>query len=262
MTLIVGIVCPDGIVIGSDGAATLGALGQRTARQPTRKLEICHGSVIVGTSGPVGLGQRILGEISELTENNGLANRKPYQVMSTMRIELFNKHIQAELQAAQTAQKLIGQPALDSALSSTLVAMPVKDKACLFLFDQQGAPEMASDSLPFISIGSGQALADPFLSFVRRVFWPDRCPTLPESVFATVWTLDHAIKTNPGGVADPVQIAILEKTGGTWHARELEKAELEEHREATSSAEEALRGFRQTMSNGGGSVTETPPKPT
>jgi 20S proteasome alpha/beta subunit len=261
LTLIVGIVCPDGVVVSSDGAATLGALGQRTARQPTRKLEICHNAVIVGTSGPIGLGQRIFGEIEELTQNNGLQNKKPFQAMNAIRIELFNKYIQPELQAAQVARGVVGQPALDSALSATLVAMPVKDRGCLFAFDQQGAPEMASDSLPFMSIGSGQPLADPFLAFIRRVFWPDRCPTIPESVFAVVWTLDHAIKTNPGGVADPVQVAILEKQDNNWRARELDEAELHEHREATSSAEDALRAFRQAMASSGGSPPETPPQP-
>lgn len=63
MTLIVGIKCDDGIVLGADGAATLGVMGQSTVRQATKKLDILKESVVVGVSGPVGLAQRIRGEI-------------------------------------------------------------------------------------------------------------------------------------------------------------------------------------------------------
>jgi 20S proteasome alpha/beta subunit len=40
MTLIIGIKCSDGIVMGADGAATFGSLGQQTIRQGTKKLEV------------------------------------------------------------------------------------------------------------------------------------------------------------------------------------------------------------------------------
>lgn len=40
MTLIIGIKCRDGIVMGADGAATFEALGQHTIRQETTKLDI------------------------------------------------------------------------------------------------------------------------------------------------------------------------------------------------------------------------------
>ncbi len=38
MTLIIGIKCSDGIVMGADGAATFATLGQPTIRQETKKL--------------------------------------------------------------------------------------------------------------------------------------------------------------------------------------------------------------------------------
>ena len=38
MTLIVGVLCNGGVVVGSDGAATLGAMGVSTARQDIKKL--------------------------------------------------------------------------------------------------------------------------------------------------------------------------------------------------------------------------------
>ena len=59
MTLIVGAKCSDGVVLGADGAATLGdpALGQQTVIQPVHKLKTLQGRMVMGVSGAVGLGQ-------------------------------------------------------------------------------------------------------------------------------------------------------------------------------------------------------------
>jgi hypothetical protein len=121
---------------------------------------------------------------------------------------------------------------------------------------------MVTSNVPFISIGNASAMADPFLAFLRRVFWRDRAPTLAESVFAITWTLDHAIQTMPGGLADPMQIIVLEqqRSGAKWQARELDANELREHREAITTAEAALRSFRETLAGSPGAV-EAPPIP-
>ena len=118
----------------------------------------------------------------------------------------------------------------------------------LFQFDQQCAPEEASSGLPFISIGSGQPLADPFLAFIRRIFWRDRLPTKAEGIFAALWTLQHAIETAPGGIGDPTQMILTEKVSNDqWQARELPQEELQEHKEAISCAECSLSNFRDSF---------------
>ena len=32
--------------------------------------------------------------------------------------------------------------------------------------------------MPFISLGSGKMSADPFLGFLRKVYWPSNLPTI------------------------------------------------------------------------------------
>jgi hypothetical protein len=123
-------------------------------------------------------------------------------------------------------------------------------------FDQQGTPEQATENLPFVAIGSGQPLADPFLSFLRRIFWPTRLPTLAEGVLATLWCLRQAIDTNAGGVADPIQIFALDSSG---KVKELEEIELGEHYQAIEGAERALAGFRDTFKTG--PTDQQPPIP-
>ncbi len=261
MTLIVGVKCSDGVVVGADGAATLGAMGQQTIRQNARKLNILSNRIIVGVSGPVGLGQRINGRISDLFSQNKLSGKNSVDGMTIIRQAIW-PDIYGELQAATAAKDLIGQVALLSALSHSVVAMPLDRKFGLFQFDQQGAPEEATDDLPFVSIGSGQPTADPFLAFIRKVFWPNSLPTLEMGIFSTLWTLRHAIETNPGGVADPKQIMVLERQGKDFNAHELASEELEEHDEAITAAESVLGDFR-SLTGGKSSPTPAtaPPEP-
>jgi 20S proteasome alpha/beta subunit len=258
MTLIIGIKCSDGIVMGADGAATFAALGQPTIRQETKKLDILVNRLIVGVSGPIGLGQRIKAEIENLWTNGRptLGDQRPADAMKIMREALWTKHIGPEMQVAQVAAGVVGQSAIQSAIASTVVCMPLKGVPCLIQFDHQGAPEEANASLPFVAIGSGQPIADPFLAFLRRLFWPNSLPTLNDGIFTTVWTLHHAIKTHPGGVSDPVQIIILEKTQNNssgnqtnqmWKARELPEAELYEHMESIKGHEKELIDYHRII---------------
>jgi len=249
MTLIVGILCQDGIVVGADGAASLGVMGQMTARQPTKKLALIQDCMIVGVSGTVGLSQRIAGMMQRLHEGMAFRGKdrpvRPDEALATIRTQIWTEILEMEFKVANLTQPVLGNniSRIDASCFS-IIALPISKQLCLFQLDQQGHPEMASKDLPFVAIGSGQHGADPFLSFLRRIFWPDHQPNLAEGIFATVWTLDHAIKTSPGGVADPMQIATLQiDKNGKASCRELCDNDLAMHREAVTNAEKYLREF-------------------
>ena len=246
MTLIVGIKCEDGVVVAADGAATLGSMGHQTARQPVRKLEIVAGaSAIFALSGPVGLMQR-LQAIVESSIHGKLRGKKCSQIMTELRQD-FWQVVSYEMNVAKVARDLIGNVALTDVISSCVLAMPVEDAPCLFQFDQQCAPEQATANVPFVAIGSGQQTADPFLAFIRRTFWSDRLPNLAEGTFAAYWTVRHAIETMPGGVADPIQIAVLRQVDSKWRAVELRSEELQEHKEFLGAIEDHLRSFKREV---------------
>lgn len=97
-------------------------------------------------------------------------------------------------------------------------------------------------------MGSAQYLTDPFLAFLRKVFWQKSIPDLPSAIFAATWTLQHAIDLNVGGVDGPIRIAVLEKDpSNNLKARKLSDQELDEHRERVNAAEEWLRSFELGM---------------
>jgi hypothetical protein len=263
VTLIIGIKGADGIVVGSDGAATYTTvLGQsHTITQPTAKLEIIGQHIILGVSGPVGLGQSFRHEIEPPVKTHN--NKAPWKNMPEARRflqEALWKHAQIVWQRAEIISKTAGQHALLEALHTTVVALPVQDEPRLLQFNHQCQPEEASKSLPFVAIGSGQATADPFLAFIRRVFWPDAEPGLKDGIFAVAWALHYSIKAQPGGIAEPIQIVVLEKlASGEWKARKLSEDELGQHRQMIKTLEDEFPKFaKKTFSEPSG---EPIPKP-
>ncbi len=242
MTLIIGTLCSDGIVMGADGAATLGELGQKTICQPVKKLDIVDTKIVTGISGPVGLGQIIRGEIESLWSKEKLKNKKPYEAMLTLQ-EKIRPHLLNELSAAKIAGATLGIVAINSAISHTLVAIPIKKELCLFQFNQQGLAEQATKNLPFVAIGSGQTIADPFLAFIRRIFWKESLPNVEQGKFAVQWTLEHAIKTAPEGISEPIQIVELRKEDSDLVASEISQDNLKEGLEAISDIEKYISNF-------------------
>lgn len=245
MTLLVGIKCQHAVVLASDGAATYGSgLGGQTVRQDTKKVLIIDDRAAIATSGPVGIGQRLSGEFQAMLTNGDqpLKAMESWQVMAFLR-QKFAPTLLSELQYAAQAQALIGSAARQSALSFTLAAMMVAGDPCLFQFDQQGAPEEQTDTLPWVTAGSGQGSADAFLAFLRRVLWPGRVPTLQEGVFTALWTVLQGINTAPGFVGGDPQVVVVDGNG----ARELSKDDLQEHRESIAAAEAALAGYKSRL---------------
>lgn len=230
MTLIIGIKCSDGVVIGSDGAVTTATtLGQsQTITQQAAKLNIIGEHLVFGVSGPVGLSQAYCQEIEPLITRN--RNKVPWTSVTQARQVLQAKlwtHAQAAWERASVVAKVYGAAAAgQDALHESLVGLPIGDEAHLIQFSHQCQAQQATIDLPFVAIGSGQKTADPFLAFIRRTFWPNQSPSLGDGIFAILWALDYSIKAQPGGIGDPVQLATLSLDGANWKAKILSPDEL------------------------------------
>lgn len=246
MTLIVGIKCQNGVVLAADGAATFGLpMGQGyTIKQTTaRKLRIIGDHCVLGVSGPIGLSQCYHDEIDTYIRSRN--NRTPWKTGAEARSWLQTamwKHAGPAWERAATVGRATGQANVSDALHSSVVALPLGDSGCLIQFTEQCNAEEASSDLPFVSIGSGQPAADPFLAYLRRVLWPDALPFLHDGTLAAVWTLDHAIQTQAGFVAEPIQVVVLKQDGAkAWKAEELSAADLGEHKEMIATLEDEMR---------------------
>jgi hypothetical protein len=142
----------------------------------------------------------------------------------------------------------------------SLIAVPVKERPCLFQFDNTGAPEQATEEVPFVALGSGQQIADPFLAFLRKILWKEKQPTLAEGRLIAAWTVRHVAETNPGGVALPLQMASLTVKGGKPAIEPME--DPAEHFQQIDATEAALRDhILKQWTASAGSVAPPAPQP-
>jgi 20S proteasome alpha/beta subunit len=242
VTLIVGILCSDGVVMASDSAATLGSDGCTTiGQQHIRKIHPLATSLIYSSCGSVGMSQLIAARVRRLWEEGGAGGVKNAAEMMDKIGRVICDCVSPYLKSANLVRPLVGDAS--SSLCKSLVAVPIKKQPCLFAFDFGGAPEHATPELPFMALGSGQAIADPFLAFLKRLLWPSGAPSLSEGKLAAIWTIDHVRKTNPGGVGGPIQLATLASAdAGIPVVTLFEEQSLQEHLVLIRAAEQALIG--------------------
>lgn len=244
MTVLVGIRCKDGVVVGSDSSVTFGSMGGRTIEQAARKVEIIEDSMIVAGTGQVGLGQRFCQQLSQAYQQkkfSGIGCTEIGKVMTQLAIGDF-----AQTQAPK------GQ-------YGALVAFAAKHEPylCEFAVDDF-QPEIKTEHIWYASMGSGQAIADPFLGLMRKVFWQDGMPTLADGVFAAAWTLQHTIDVNAGGVNGPIHLATLRIDGGKASAKYLTEDEIGQHLENVRGAEKYLRGYSEVLQGTKGAPPDVP----
>jgi hypothetical protein len=233
MTIVIGVICKEGVVIGSDSSATFlaGNLNIHTVEQKIKKVTVIHDNKVMCGSGEVALSQRFEQIISRYWLNSDLTNKSDIDIT----VDLYQSTLKDFQLTNSNFNQFCSCLAFFHNDSFSLCEFPLKT----FL------PELKSESLWYVSMGSGQIITDPFLGFVRKIFWNDKQPCLNDGIFGTIWALNHAIEVNPGGIGAPVQIGILDNN--TKSARLLSDSELEEHIECVSDFENHIRRYRREI---------------
>lgn len=259
MTLLVGVLCSNGAVIAADRQATHGAMGQHTVGQSVTKVRVINGEGLYASSGHNGLGQQ-LGAIVESKQPEFKNQRYDAYIVKLQ--DALRPLVNNALNTAGLAARVVGNAAaMGDSLCGGLLAAGFKDGLRLVEITPQVAVEYMTKDLPFISMGSGKMSADPFLGFLRKVFWPNELPTIQEGALAAYWTIRHAIDMKVFGVGFDVDVFTVEPSAKTFIARKLDDAELAEHVDFMKEAEQALRGVREAMTAppAAEAPAETPP---
>jgi len=209
VTVLVGVKCIDGVVIGADSMAT-SAMGPHPLVQllSDDKIQQIGDRVILATTGSVGLGQRLKAIIEKHWESKGFTG-PCLQCMATISgntVRAFH-----ESGVPRNQQNGLGFGAL--------LAAVVEDKPYLCEFGTLDfQPEIKQGRLFSVSMGSGQLLADPFLAFVSRVLWNNTLPNVDLAKIGVYWVLNHTIQYAPGGVGHPIKLGVVKKQSGKWTA--------------------------------------------
>ncbi|HCJ1109590.1 TPA: hypothetical protein NQN63_000189 [Legionella pneumophila] len=236
MTVLVGINCKDGVVIGADSSAT-SAMGQYPLiEMQTKKIDIINDKIIVAGTGQVGLGQRFKSIVKNAWDQGVFKH----------------DHVEVGRQLSQKALTDFGSTQAVKGSFGALVAFCCKKQVHLCEFPSNDfQPEFKETSrLWYVAMGSGQALAEPFLAFIRDVFWEKEIPSIQDGIFAAYWTLSHTIQLNAGGINGPINIATLRCINNDFQAKIFEEEELAEHKENISAIKSRLREYRQEIIDG------------
>lgn len=230
MSIVVGFLCSDGVVIGVDSGHTLtDQQGRPTILQKIPKIRIINDSVILSHVGREGIGQMINQIVeSRWKEQIFSEHDQPTEVAGRLRAIVLNDLQQANSKPYEKCS---------SAVAFSWHSTP---NLCVFSYSDY-EPEFKTANMWFFSMGSPQCITDSFLGLMKRVYWKNVQPTLEEGILATTWALYHTIDLAPGLISEPPQIAVLERSsGGLFTARSLEVAELQDYWGRVQSVEKKI----------------------
>jgi 20S proteasome alpha/beta subunit len=248
MTLLVGVLCSNGAVIAADRQLTHGAMGALTVGQAATKVHILDKKILFGSSGHVGLGQQLLACIQK--KRKELETYAYHQLIVDIQKDMRTIVDPAWQTATKAAQIVGAQVALQDCVCHSLFAAHFKDGPRLVEITPQVSVECLSADSPFVALGSGKQVADPFLGFLRRIYWASRLPTVNEGALAAIWTIEHAIEMKVLGVGFGVDVFVLEPKDKGYTAKQLDEAELMEPHDFIRAAEDALRQVAHPAADG------------
>ena len=241
MTLVIGVRCGDGIVIGADSIATYATpKGEYTVEQEMdSKVHKVDDSMLYAFSGGIGLGQDVMHSLKKSWERNKSKSKENIRKsLSQAVLEPINEYAK---RSSYVRTRLPSEPVQDPVITS-IVAFVANDQPTLIHYTLAGHPEEYTEGLHFVTIGSGQEDADPFLAFVKRVAWNDKQPkTVKQGIVGVLWALRYVSDSSSSiGVGGPFSIGVLEKEQGEWKASVLEEGRLGLYKGAIKSAERSL----------------------
>ena len=233
MTVLVGVKCSDGVVIGADSIATSAHGNSRLLQTQTDKIQIIEDKLIVAASGSVGLSQRFTNVVYSSWKNK-LFMKDPWECLKAISASTIQDFRSTHVPYTLPPQGL-------GFSFGALLAAPIGDQPYLVEYDGINfQPELRDGKPIFVSVGSGQLLAEPFVAFVSRVLWQEKVPDVKTAMFGVYWALDHTINFAPGGVGEPIKIATLRREKGQWKSRLLDDNELQEQAQHIEEIETRL----------------------
>jgi 20S proteasome alpha/beta subunit len=230
MTVVVGFHCSDGVVIAVDSMITPSMGNAAVGHHHGQKVFAVGADQLFAFAGDQGLAQRA----------RYIVEQNPPTPVSVHPI-LHAAHIYA-----QTAQQFqLTAVGMQNVNLNALIAFVFNGAHQCCMFGGSFQPMTLDANNFFAALGSGKQFADPFLRFVADTFCNNGQPTVKEARFLATWVVQHVIETNPGGVAGPIQMAVLSRNAQNhFEAKELAADDVLEHLEAVREAGEILRAWR------------------
>ena len=251
MTVLVGVRCSNGVVIGTDSAVTYAPVPdpQHFTAEVGQGLKIytIGTDVLAAITGEVGLGQRFAHVLENSLRNAVTINGRQIQLRALPPVEVMTAISQLAIgDFSRTRQQWERPMGLGALVAIVLEGSPrlIEFENTFFRPTLMGEQddEGAFRTLPLATAGSGQKLADPFLLHAHRVlFGETHFPSTADGRLLVACTLDHVIRYNTGGVGGSPHVASLEQDGQNWVIRQSPDDEV---RQQIQDLEAYMRAYR------------------
>jgi len=208
VTLIVGIICRDGIVVASDSQTTDEWSMARTDATKIYKIDLNDKtSGLVATAGSVDFGLQLVEGIEELAKSKALNGRRAIADLA----EQSNGQIkQKERSQFRRSSKEL-QRHFEDHRSILLIANYYKRTPCIFTLKSDGlvSPTILKNQL-FTSIGNSYAIAN----YLLKKFDFEKMDMI-EGVLASVYVVNEVINSKDSTCDHPIQVGTVSCSMGT-----------------------------------------------
>lgn len=249
MTVVIGFFCHDGVVVGADSMLTPSMGGMPVGHHKGQKVHILAGDQVFAFAGDQGQAARL-------------------QIMadgSAQMINIVGHPIDYVLALTQALVQQFHNTGIGGQINvNALLGFQHGGRHELCAFEGMMQPRLLDATHYYVALGSGKMSADPFLRFLVDIFCTDGPPSVAEATFLTAWCIKHVCVTNPGGVAEPVRIATIERQAtGAYAFKALSDNEVDDQGQLVSSACKSLVDWRDSLAppNNGAEPDDTVPRP-
>ena len=230
MTILLSILCKDGVVIGSDSMSTLGMVGTGVG-VPNNKTVVLE-DLIVSCAGD----DRLMSKFVLFLENNFhhyaeefKDSSDVYDLPNKISTE-FSKYLYAHYEAMPEQIRnmiLISIQQAPGFNFSAFIAFSWKGNHYLFSYCTKLLPAIVRDDGIWHQIrGSGSSVASPSIHLVKKLLDINEKPDVNRGSLLCYWTIKHAIEVSSGGIGGNINIKILRKNGGKY---QIEEGNIAEH---------------------------------
>ncbi|MDI9407850.1 MAG: hypothetical protein QM523_01225 [Candidatus Pacebacteria bacterium] len=227
MTLLVGILCTDGVVIGADSMLTSSWGNQPLAHHSGKKIWTDE-EWIFAYAGNTDIGHSI-----------------KYFVESHFKqpIQPQNDNFQFVKRLANSLSVNLLQ--IDQGVTAGLLAYHRDNSFFCTILNTINRPFILDKDHFYQAMGSGQLGAEPFLIHLLDIFCDGKQPNVNIARFITTWVIEHVIATNAGGVAGPIRIATINyNESDKININELKEGQIDESRDWVTKIKFDLQKWR------------------
>ena len=240
MTLVIALVCEDGIVMASDGQATFPGLGGGTKGPMENKICSIHNLFLMGSSGETGFIERVQHGLMKAQSNYFV---KPPMDLRRNLVKTINP-LQHEAKAQLVSFPSVLNPEIPP--HGGFLFAGVRDGAPWIIEIDPHGRDGFQDQFGFAAIGSG----DQFARAILQQYVSAARPTVEEGKIFSWAAVSDAIEIAAYGLGHPISLWEIKKDDPP---RKLPKGEVDSIRDATrvwrELQRESLRDLTQESSD-------------